>query len=267
MIAEAIDRLQKLFQESQVASTFHPPAEPEHVYYLVQNGQADRRVAEPPPRANVMFSPLDLVKYLGFVLGQYKTDAAIFVGRGLVTAVLNERGDRRDQIIQNLALGHAFIALRGRELQRTGMTHRAFLQLLRIDLAGCIDGDSVELFRSLKLSTSGNTESSIRSGKESLGKAVASEALLSGKPIPEELPVALCVYEDLPDRRQVVKCAVVSDLQEMTFALIPLAGELDRAQRETDTEIAEGLRQLLMAFTGTDLVKALAGVQVFCGQP
>ncbi len=186
----------------------------------------------------------------------------VFCGRGKIEAVLDEAGDRRERLEMSLPESHAFETLGTCERARTPFDQRAFLRLLRIDLAGCCPEGLVGTFQSLKFTRASDGEQEISVARESMGKSIKMQlAAGKGNNIPEEVTLRVNVYRDLtesqdPALRKDVRCAIDTNLDEATFTLIPLGGELETAQRETDDWVHRFLK--------TEFGPA---VDVLCGCP
>lgn len=257
MIAEAIQAVTEMANRAQEARVVHLPQEADDVYLLQKpDGTVERRIAEPAPRNYQLFTLYDLAVAIREIPARDRR--VVFVGRSQVSVSLDEAGARREWLRMRLPLSHEYKALKNCEALRTPLGQRAFVSMLRIDLAACVPADFVDVFRGLKCESKQTASSEVRPSRESLGREVLTEVKAGGKDLPEEVQVRVCVYRDLtdPEFHRVVRCVVQTDLQEMTFALIPVAGELERAQRETDELIRGQIEDT-----------ATADVLVLCGNP
>ena len=175
----------------------------------------------------------------------------VYAGHGRCTAVTHKAEltpNAADRVWMNLPMAHAFAKLAILGGQRTPMGQRAFIDLVRIDLAGCYKPDDLATFRAIKFADSKSGDSTVEQGRASYGVSVKKE-LTGATAIPEEITLEIPVYEDLAELKLPVVCAVSVDLDHATFALIPLAGELSKAQRDVDEDIAGQLRALLPQHT------------------
>lgn len=260
MIAEAIERIRQLSRDALTPQTLYPGVEPKHVYYLYDphTGTLERRWAEPHPRAHRLHT---LDSFIEAVQNYGAERVAVFCGRGDLVAVLDDGGDRRDMVRMELRKAEQFLTLERLRDEHDEMTQREFVSRLRVDLAGAlVDPLIVNTFRHLKFSKLDDGQHKLDHGKEALSREIHQEMVADGVPIPEELWCALCVYRDLvepaDDLRKTVRCAIELNLLDASFTLIPLAGELETAERETDEWIAGRLRRELDE-----------KCEIFCGAP
>ncbi len=262
MLKECLLELVTLARLSCKPSVLHPDPEPKHLYRIVgaDGGISELIEARPSDRSYSAASLDDLADLVKRRIkqGVRPADVLVFCGRGGVRVSIDEPAGRREWSRIDLPISHEFKTLQELEAKRPAMTHRELLQRLRIDLAGAVDPSDLAKFRSLRFKSAAQTASTKTVAQDSLGRDVMHELLCDGVPPPEELILNTCVYRDLvaPAHRMVVRAAVDTDLATATIAIIPLAGELERAHRETNLWIQERLIELL----GTD-------VDVICGQP
>lgn len=246
MIKEAMEWLSDLSNRAQKDRVIRPEAEPDHIYYLRHSdGSLERRDAELLPRRHELYTLEDLVDAIKRYRGGGTT---VFAGNGRITALLADDDDARGRgrVGMELVFSHQFTKLRELDQRRGMISQKAFIDLLRIDLAGCVSVDTIDLFKSLKHTTSGETESSVSASAQQVSKKVLLECRSGGKDIPEQIFVNVSVYDNVPAVEQVVvQCVVSSDLANMQFALIPMAGEVSRGLRITDAAIVSELQRLL----------------------
>jgi hypothetical protein len=236
--------------------------EPSHVYFTRRpDGGLERHEAEPGPVAYRFFTLDDFAKGVRDLGGaDVGKRGAVFAGRGAVVAVLDEGGDRRDRLSMELPQSHEFRGLARLGENRTIFKHDAFIRLLRVDLAGCLEDGVLATFRNVKHENNQAGASVVGTGKESVSLDVRRNLLFDGKDAPDEITVSVHVYRDLPDlfdddARVPIRCVVEVDVLAPAFTLIPLAGECERAQRDTDSRIQEKLRDALPE-----------GMRVLCGK-
>ena len=256
MIQEAIQKIEELVKAGTKPVAFHPDCEPSHMYWLCHDGKAEQIEAIVSPRADRVFS-LEALATLLVRCRAVDGEPVVYVGRGSVTAVVNDNGSRRERLKLDLPSSSEFETLVKMGSDRESADQGEFVNQLRIDLAGCIEPDIIELFRQIRATGDSEASGEIATGRESMGRRIRAEVQAGGRSIPDEIEVAVYVYRDLAssEYRMKLSCAVVVNCQEMTFALIPKAGELERVQRETDQYIVG------------DLQNRLPGTCVLLGRP
>lgn len=261
MNADAIKAIQDIAVKAHGQDIVTTTHEPSHVYFLRDRatGNLDRKEAAPAIRRYRLSTIEDMVEAVkSFASKVEKARPVVFCGRGDITAILDENAGRRERLVMELPMSGEFEKLKELE-RRSPMQQKQFVSTLRISLAGSVDPAVVSTFRDLKFSKSDNGESNIGNSAQTVGRKVQMEIAGGGKPIPDEIEVTPFVYRDLVDEslRQKIRCAIDVNLDDATFTLVPLAGELERAQRQTDLWIKAHLIRALDAKTSP--------VDVFCG--
>lgn len=236
------------------------PGDADYVAY--QRDQSTKSLTRieltPKPRSYVLHTLEDFAGTLKEMITRSAAPSPIvFCGRGNVTAILDEVGARREVLRVSLPYTEEFKTLKHLNEKRTPMDHRAFINLLRINLANCILPEVLSIFRSLKISTNTDGESKISVGSEAVGKRVQMELLSNGKAIPEELVANVQVYRDIADKeaKKFVGCAVDTNMEDGKFTLIPVGADIETVERELDAYIKTTLTSLLSE----------QDVKVFCG--
>ena len=193
--------------------------------------------------------------------GRVTTGATlVFVGDNAVSARVDDSQRCRDRLTMPLTFTPEFQRLRELERAGQGKGQQAFVDELRIQFARSVDVEVVDLFRSLRFIAETGNEGQVQTGRESVGRKLKRELLAGsdGMNIPDEICLRVFVYEEITDSNVCwpIRCAVRVDLDEQTFSLHPLAGELHNAKVLT----AEWLQGVL--------TKGLAdGVKVWLGSP
>lgn len=228
---------------------FNAKQEPSHVYYLKRpDGENQRIEAKLSPTSVELFTLEDFIRFVPHWRPEDKSKRQVFCGRGLVECVIGANRDR-NRVLLNLPFSAEFQKLMDLEAEREALTHREFMRLLRVTLAGCLERTDIALFEDLKTVASGGSESTQAVGRETVGKRMALELAAGGKNVPPELNVSAPVYRDLVDGdfKRMVTCAVDTNLSEGTFTLSPITGSVEAAVRETDALIREKLADGLAA--------------------
>jgi hypothetical protein len=193
--------------------------------------------------ANGVATPLPRVEYtLGPTL--------VLVGEKQIVALLNEH-HRRERLHFELTKSKAFKTLTECEESRDAAAQKEFLSMLRIDLNGAVEATVINLFKQIKFEKSSEGESSISNSSKAVSNKVKMSLAAGGQEIPDEITAKLAVYEEFPEIVLPVRCAVETNIEEATFTLIPLAGELNEASVETqaaiEVRITNGLMELAEA--------------------
>jgi hypothetical protein len=266
MIKEAIEHIGKLALQAQ-PHFFKPSGEPDHVYYLrAPDGSAYfRQEVQPKARAYSAATVDDfvaLVKEMQEVV-TLQTDTPgptlIMVGVGGVQALLDER-HRLERIRFPLTQTASFKKLLEADEERAPKNQQEFVSLLRVDLNECVDKTIVETFRNLKFAKNSEGESQISNSNKAISTKVQMSLAAGNKPIPDEIDARVVVYEEFPNLVMAVRCAVETCIEDATFTLIPLAGELSKASTETRHLIEQRIRELMKA------EDAAGTVLIHCGE-
>jgi len=236
-----------------------PPAEPQHIYFTREaDGALTQRKAEVAPRSYFASSLRDLAELYGVLTEAAKrriTDGAdlpssiAFIGNDFVQIVLDEQGTRRERLSFKLTVTRAFTALRRLATGPEAMDQNALIELLRIELHGCVDRATIQLLRSLKNTASTSGESTITASTRALSRSVVVEASAGGDEVPDEIVANTPIYEQFAHgdgcKRHPIRCGLVMNVETFEFTMIPLAGELEQAYLTEEQRIAEELRFLV----------------------
>jgi len=232
--------------------------------YLIQmpDGSTVWRTPDYPPR-NYQLSGLDAVAAATVEICRRaevapRSEAMIFVGRRWITAIIDEGAHRVVQLSMKLTTTGVWDLLTRMEKDRRLYKQREFLDILRTDLAGCVDDDFVALIRQIRVSASSLADHEVGVGKESLGKQASLATTAGNKPIPEQISLEVNIFRDVPEiARQAVRAAVICEVAE--FGLIPLPMDLDCAMLSTQEAIAGSLTDLLKLYGMEDLPPIVGG--------
>ena len=265
----------QLIQDTAVAAQprlFHVPSDPPDVHYLVGCGEkgeygTTRIVTEPAPRN---YKALTTEDFAALVVRQFSLPTPlepretsveptmtappvirktagpkmVMVGRTAIVATVDE-AERREWVSLVLTTTTALDTLNKCDDSRTPQGQSDFVNMLRIELAGCVDPIIVEAFRHLVFGKVSGGESAVSNSNKAVSSAIKMTLAAGGNDIPDEIVCGLTVYEQFPEFGVQVRCAVQTIVEDAAFLLIPLAGELFRAEEKTRTAIAARLRELL----------------------
>lgn len=125
-----------------------------------------------------------------------------------VTAILDEKTYRRENLLLLFPFSGPFNTLWELEEHRTVYPHGGFIDLLRIDLAPGVREDVLLAVRNLHIKAASDSKSQVDQGKETLGREVIREAQMGAHPVPDLIDVCVYVYRDLvmPGVLQRVSC-------------------------------------------------------------
>jgi hypothetical protein len=256
MLSEALELLQATAVDAADARIIGLPLEPRK--YLVQHGDnLEYRDIPPPLRNHKVGSVEDLIQLAKDLDVGGNEEQKSIVWHSYCKAVLVVDGnDRRDLATLPLEYGDQFKTLSNLE-QKGWIVQRDLIQLLRVDLKGCITlSNLIENLRKIKFRVSSAGDANVQHGNESLGKSV--EAEVSGTDvIPEDVIVNVKVYKNLGEtERFPVCCALDIDPHEQKFRFRPMADELEVAKQQAQESIRRRLN-----------LGVPEGVNVYFGEP
>jgi hypothetical protein len=231
---------------------------------------------EPTPRCDVVQRIEDVVSLVNRRLEEPKfkninVHAEVYVGDAEIVGVFTEpTGHRRDSVKMSLLLNPAFERLLeiAESEEVVWFDHRRFLDLLRIDLNGCVKASDYGVWKNLKFSSSDTGGSSVaKAGRESIDRSIVRGTLTDdGSDLPDEMVLSVPIYDecaiiDGPTgskthelMRWDVTCAVAVDTMGRRFAIRPMTDELERGRREAKQWIIDqmgGLSKGTLLTTGT----------------
>ena len=126
--------------------------------------------------------------------------------------------------------------------------HKEFLQLFRRRFDGCLpDGSKLlETLQKISFSNAKRGRSEIGKDRSSYGLEIDNKLNTEFGELPDTIVLSVRLYEDpaLVIRRE-IECAIEADAETLTFALYPLAEEIEHAE----TAEREQIRQLLSNLT------------------
>lgn len=222
-----------------------PPSEPEHVYLTVNHdGTVTRFSAEPEPRNHLLVT---LEQVAAFVASKgTESDSAVWFDRSGIVVITDDK-TRRDQAALKLNHTPQCSTLVSLEASKKKHTLRDFRRLMRVDLAGCtVDRVLLNWLASVKFSDSRTVGSSIKQGKESLGREIEQSAVSQSGECPETVTLRVRIFDD-PSLIETwpLECAVEIDLDNQEFQLIPLPGQLHDAIENEVGAIGKALAETI----------------------
>jgi len=241
----------KALQDSATTQILKVSGEPGHVYYLSdpKDGRSERFEALPAVR-KLNFFTIDDICEAAALFGN--DNSVALCGNAAIYVSIDELGDRRGGLHMDLPHTEQFRVLAERTL--CSLDQNEFVRVLANDLFGCVNKCDIDIIRNLKFGQKVEGAAKASTSSSSINRSVVKDVTSGGSEIPESITVNTSVYEHLPSLVANIECAIVTDLDDITFALKPCAGQLVVASQAADTEVAAQLRE-----------KMPKGMRVFCG--
>lgn len=246
MIQEALQWCADLVNDAKGYRYFKPAAEAPDVYYLAPpGGPAQCMIATPWPRRYVTHTLTGFVDAVGVF--RHDRPATVFYAQGQFVCVWDENGQRRDTVSMKFHITHAFEVLEALATTRTYRDQKKFLHLLRIDLSPSFPLNLIDAVRALRFGEKREGESTLKTQTETLGRRI--ERSVSGAAeFPDSVTLTVPVFEEDANADGFdIRCALDINLEEATFALIPIPGQLSTALRLADERLLVDLRSALPA--------------------
>lgn len=244
---EALEFLTDLGAKAAGATEI-PTGNPTERVFLV-DGQVQRFKVDPPLRNHVVDSLGSFIEACDHY-NQNTGKCVVYYDETSVVLVVDDAA-RRDFVTMPLQYSDLFenvLKLRREE----GITHKAFVRLLRHDLAGTGGADDLlPIIRRIEVKSSGNMTADRQHGRDSLGKSV--DAVVQGTAdIPEKVVLALPVYaNDGMEFATEIPFSVDPQPDTATFRFNPLPDAVNIAKKNTMRWLGRQLEQTeLPAFYG-----------------
>ena len=245
MLKELFEAVMEAGHKSRGLRVRRADAEPAHVYYLVNpDGKVQTCEARPSPRDH---RAADLETVARWALKfSASSHVAVWLSREGVVAVLDD-DSRRDRVTLPLAFSPQLEFVRRLESLKP-LTQKAFVRMLRVELAGCLS-DCPHLLsaaRDLRFHQHADGGSTVKPGAVSIGKTIAASVSGADK-LPEEVCLYLPVFSAVVIDDYPVPCAVDVDPEPATptLHLVPLPGAVEKAAQAAERELDCRLRGLL----------------------
>lgn len=259
MLKELFDALTGQAVAANAVTVVRPDAEPDHVYYLFQQGKEPKKVeAAASPRRH---RACDLQAVVAFAERCKDFGSVVWYCRtGVVCLTADE--DRRDSVTLPLDLSPQMKAVQALEAIKKAMGQAEIVFALRTTFKACLGraGNLLEVLRRVNFSASSAGGGTVEHGKRSVGKSLESQ-ITGAAALPEYVTLDVPIFATaFPGIRGTVECALEPYPETQTFQLLPLPGEVERAVAGGEKAVGELLAQQL-AEAGAD------GVPVYYGQP
>ena len=230
--------------------------DPRLMVYTIGGG-VEKIPTEPTPRNHAVFCLGDLVN-----IANRFADAAskpvVWYDEAAVVLVIDDDGHRLEKVTLGLNRSDVFTLLAEitQATPRPKYDQKAFVRLLRIDLAGTLDPVVLlDKVRKIRFENGQSVELASTRQRESMGRTITSQATCAGGDLPEEVTLQVRVYKTLGLRESYpLRCSVEVDPAEGSFRLIPLPDEIERVEQMAMTTVLgcldDGLNEAIPRYYG-----------------
>ena len=259
MLADGIQKLKDIFDESKTVSTFDPGKCGIHAndFYYIQNGELKSEALPIPNRKHYASTVESFVA----IVERFATEnTSVWVGFTDVRAVLDDGSDshRSDKIYLELKPSPIWKTLA--TLNEIRLKQKRLLDIVRRELKSAdVNPANVDLsFEKVKwLTTDEETSEVVKNTSDQMGRDIRSKVEGTDK-LPEQLTIGFNAYPSLSSEfnfNVFVDCSVDTDTSERVFLIRPYPGAIDEAK----SNAVEQVRAHIKTATGIDAV--------FCGTP
>lgn len=233
--------------------------DPRSVAYLMPNGNVEKIARPEAPRNHQVDSLADILLLAETMTpsGAGQGDAVVWYDADQVVLVFDDDGHRVETATLELEGSDLFktvVGLAGGTNAKT-FDHKAFIRLLRLDLAGALDpSELLDIVRRVKFESGQVVSSNVQRGRESMGREVLS-AVSAESEIPDAVTLRVTVYRTVGETESYpLRCTVEVDSMAGRFALIPFPDEIQRVQQlavdSIAARLADGLPDGVRAYHG-----------------
>lgn len=248
MLKEAIDRIRELAVKAHELREL-PSDGPYLKRFLQHDGSIRELEMRPSPRDHRCLAVDSLVA----IAARFAVDDDRFPGlfpvcwlhEDAVELVLDDEGHRVHVVTYELVESDEFRRLVELETERSWLSQKDFLRLLRVDLGRAGASTLVPAVRRVVWSNA--STATIGRQTESMGREIAAKIGADGRDLPEDLVLTPNVYAtaELVDVRVDVPCWLEIDPLEQRFRIAPFPGECERARLKVLKELATRLTAAL----------------------
>ena len=235
MIAEAIKALSELAVRATAPHRVES-GDTRKIAYVVGEKMVTIET-EPSPRSHEVKSLADLIELARRFEGEVP---AVWYDEGSVVLVIDDQGHRSETATFKLATSEVFDRIADLARSKPKLDQKAFVRLLRIELAGTLE--PVVLLNAVRaVRWSSVTDVNVGKQRESMGRDIEARCT-DGKDLPDEVTLRVPVYRVAGERTPLpCRCSVEVDAGDGTFRLLPFPDELDRVRQMAVASIAERL--------------------------
>lgn len=253
MLDAALKYLTGLAEKATVPQKIES-GDPRKLAYVI-NGESVEVETEPGARKHTVGQITDLIE-LANRFDDDQNSPVVWYDESAVVLVIDDDRHRLETVTFPLATSDVFKRLLDIARSKEKFEQKAFVRLLRIDLAGTLDPVTLlEKVRRVKFENGVSTVANVAKQRESFGRSIVSEVSTDGGDLPDEVTLAVPVYKTMGQRQAYpLRCSVEVDPGEGTFRLLPLPDELERvghvAVSHLARDLSEGLKPEVPAYYG-----------------
>lgn len=183
-------------------------------------------------RERVSYRFTQLLNFVTFIKDQkFKEPSVVFVNKAGVHLLWDR--SRLDLDEAKLFLNRTKTFAEIEAIDSKKFTQPQFVSLLRVKLADSLESQPEILgsIRSLKFRSNAEESGDITHGKESFSKSLEHE-LVGSSSLPETVTINTALFEEF-DVARPIRCALTVNLEEKVIQLQPIAGDIEKAYRDT----------------------------------
>jgi rhodanese-related sulfurtransferase len=242
MLEEALTYVAELGRKSAAPQRLDIK-DPRHAVFALGGGAIQTIDLPVPPRAHAVKQLADIVE-LADRFDAAGRKVAVWYDECAVVLVIDDDGHRVETATLTLVESDVFkvVRLLTGGTKAASFDHKAFVRLLRIDLAGALaPSELLEVVRRVKFEAGSVVNSDVRRSRESLGREITA-AVSAEAEIPDDVTLSAPVYKTFGEESEYpVRCTVEVDAMAGSFRLIPFPDEIERVQHLAVASIAERL--------------------------
>lgn len=258
MIAEALQFLADLKSKSLAPQELPGDA---RISRRVIDGTVHEWFVRPEPREHEPACLADLIRLaVRFAADDTGSDGnpyvpVVWYDELGVVLVMDDAGHRIETATLTLAESDVFARLAELRRTREWFEQKAFVRLLRVELAGTLEPVALlERVRKLRWENGVTTSGHVTRQQESLGREIQAKVSAEGE-LPEEVTLLVPVYKTPGEMgRQPLRCTVDADPALGRLQLLPLPDEIERvralAVASIGKRLAEGLPETVPCYHG-----------------
>lgn len=240
MIAEALQLFKTAVEGAAgAASKAHftmIDGRPREVAKVGADGSVTFLDAAPPDRRHVLASVAQVPTFVEFATEKLNGRPSVWYDASGVRVVVVDDAPSHRADFAAVDFDHDQTFVRLSNLAGTWFPQKAFVRLLRVDLADAATESSLNLLkvsRVIGFSESTGSHGTVELGRQSLGKDIESQIRSEVGDFPDSVTLNVRIFDDpFLTRRFEITCAVDVNPREGTFNLAPLPGQLSEAVDE-----------------------------------
>lgn len=231
--------------------------DPRVARFIQADGSVSSVALPQPPRDHKARSLSDLLAMVEKLDAGDPSGFVVWYNESTVVLVFDDKGYGCERATLALEESDVFRTVRslGGGTKAQAFEHKAFVRLLRVDLAGALaPGDLLDIVRRVKFESGAVVNSNVQRSRESLGREVLS-AVSAETDIPDVVVLSVPVYKTAGEGATYpVRCSVEADPMTARFTLTPFPDEIEHVQqlamRSIQARLQDGLPPKTPAFYG-----------------